>query len=333
MSARRSAHARHREDRAALPDTTRLVLVEGFPGSGKSTTAQWLTRQWQLAGRSCRWFYEQQHDHPVVGIPAGADYETWEEYFEYRRERWTALTAEAARSDALTVMESALLQYPVFVMLRRGVAPDVIVAFLRSVADIIRPLAPRLVYLATADADTAYRTTIARRGGRALIEKLLPAYETGEAGEFFRARGLHGLDGLVAYWREHNAVCERALGVLDLETLVVDPHDGDWSAPRAAIARFLGLAPAVEPRPSAAELRQWVGRYRVVWNGEVRECTVGVEEGRLVMKGLLWPDNRLLGKGDNVFDAESWPFEVVFESAARGAVGHMSVRGPRCATP
>jgi hypothetical protein len=322
-----------REDRAALTETTRLVLVEGFPGSGKSTTAQWLTRQWQLAGRSCRWFYEQQHDHPVVGIPVGADYKTWEAYFEYRRERWTALTAETARSDALTVMESALLQYPVFVMLRRGVAPDVIVAFLRSVADIIRPLAPRLVYLATPDPARAYRTLTDRRGGAALIERLLPAYETGEAGTFFRARGLHGFDGLVDYWREHDAVCERAVEALDLATLVVDPRDGDWDWRRTAIARFLALAPTAEPMPSGAALRRWVGRYRVVWNSEVRECTVGLQDGHLVLNGLLWPDNRLLWKGDNVFDAESWPFEVVFESAADGAVGRLSVRGPRCATP
>jgi len=57
-----------------------LILVEGFPGSGKSTTAQWLARQWQQTGRACRWFYEEQPDHPVVGIPPGADHATWEEY-------------------------------------------------------------------------------------------------------------------------------------------------------------------------------------------------------------------------------------------------------------
>ena len=306
---------------------TRLILVEGFPGAGKSTTAQWLARQWQLAGRACRWLYEQQPDHPVVGIPAGADYKTWEKYFAYRRERWMAFTAETMQGDALVVMESALLQYPVFVTLRRGVAPEVIVAFLRSVADIIRPLAPRLIYLAAPDPDMAYRAITARRGGAALIEIMLPAYETGEAGEFFRARGLHGFDGLLAYWREHNAICERAVEGLELETLVVDPRDGDWSRHRAAIARFLGLTRVPEESPSGAELGRYVGRYRVVWKGKVRECAVTVEDGRLVINGLLWPDNRLLWKTDNVFDAESWPLEVVFESAAEGAVGCLSIRG------
>src|SRR2546427_10056842 len=139
----------------------------GFPGCGKSPTAQGVSRQWQLPCRTWRWFYEQQPHHPVVDIPAGADYKTWEEYFAYRRERWMAFTAEAARSDALIVMESALLQYPVFVTLRRGVAPEVIIAFLRSVADIVRPLAPRLGYLAAPDPAVAYRAITACRGGAA----------------------------------------------------------------------------------------------------------------------------------------------------------------------
>ena len=244
-----------------------------------------------------------------------------------------AFTAEAARGDMLIVMESALLQYSIFVTLRRGVAAEVIVAFLRSVADIIRPLAPRLVYLATPDPDTAYRTITGQRGGRSLIETLLPAYETGEAGEFFRARGLHGFDGLLAYWREHSAICERAIETLELQTLVVDPRDGDWSWRQAAIARFLGLALVAEPSLAPGELGRWVGRYRVVWKGEVRESTVSVKDGHLIIDGLLWPGNSLRWKGDNVFDAESWPLEVVFESAPEDGLGRLSVRGPSCATP
>ncbi|PYN33064.1 MAG: hypothetical protein DMD98_13190 [Candidatus Rokuibacteriota bacterium] len=63
-----------------------------------------------------------------------------------------------------------------------------------------------------------------------------------------------------------------------------------------------------------------------MWKGKVRECAVSMEDGRLVINGLLWPDNGLLWKGGNVFDAESWPFEVVFESAAEGDAGCLSIR-------
>jgi hypothetical protein len=314
-------------------DDCRLVLVEGFPGSGKSTTAQWLARQRRRAGRPARWFYEQQADHPVVGIPTGAEYPTWGPYFDYRRARWAAFVAEARHDDAVTVMESALLQYSVFVTLRRGVAPDDIVAFLTSVVPIIRPLAPRLVYLAAPDPEAAYRDIIERRGGPALVARLLPAYDNGDAGAFFRERGLRGYEGLVAYWREHAAVCERAIAALGLPTLIVDPRDADWPGRRASIARFLGFKPSPEPSPPITDLARWTGRYRVDFKGGTRECVVRVADGRLVVDGLLWPGNRLLPAHGNVFEAEAWPFELVFDVEAAGGVGRLTLRGPACSTP
>jgi DNA polymerase III delta prime subunit len=44
----------------------RIILVEGFPGCGKSTTAQWLARQFRAAGPPAEWFYEGQRPHPML---------------------------------------------------------------------------------------------------------------------------------------------------------------------------------------------------------------------------------------------------------------------------
>lgn len=85
--------------------------------------------------------------------------------------------------------------------------------------------------------------------------------------------------------------------------------------------------------PAPGDLEQWVGRYRVAWKGEIRECVVRVDQDHLLIDGLLWPANRLLWKTGNIFDAESWPFEVVIESAAAGGIGRLAVRGPTCLTP
>jgi hypothetical protein len=67
----------------------------------------------------------------------------------------------------------------------------------------------------------------------------------------------------------------------------------------------------------------------VTWKDDRRECTVALEDGHLVLDGLLWPHNRLLWKDDMMFDAESWPFEVVFESPADGSDGRLSIRAAR----
>ena len=297
----------------------KLVLVDGFPGTGKSTTAQWLALQWQRQGRPCRWFYEQQPLHPVIGLPAGVEYDTWDEYFAARIELWSRFTAAARGRDELIVLESALLQYPVFVTLRRQVEPDVIVGFITRIAAVIAPLAPRLVYFHVNDPDTSYRAITARRGPAA-AERVVQAMETTD---FAMQRGLRGFDGLLAYWRAHHDVCERAVAALTLRTLVVDAARGDWPSRRRAVAEFLDLSPAADPAP--ADLARYAGRYRARFKGAVRECTVTVEDGWLVIHDVLWPANRLLPREANIFHAESWPYEVVFEEIDGGTGGSLTI--------
>lgn len=44
---------------------TKLILIEGIPGSGKSTLAQFVTHALIRSGIACRWWYEEEKDHPL----------------------------------------------------------------------------------------------------------------------------------------------------------------------------------------------------------------------------------------------------------------------------
>ena len=73
-------------------------------------------------------------------------------------------------------------------------------------------------------------------------------------------------------------------------------------------------------------LRRYVGRYRGA--EDRRECSVELGPDGLVLRGWLWPDNRLLPKGRGAFEAESWPLELYFEHDDAGAVARMRAVGP-----
>ena len=57
-----------RRTRFAEDDRPRLVCVEGLPGAGKTTTAQWVARTLSAAGRPSRVLHEGAVD-PAVGLP------------------------------------------------------------------------------------------------------------------------------------------------------------------------------------------------------------------------------------------------------------------------
>src|SRR5438067_10670331 len=97
-----SRYDRRPEVRMRVP----LVFVEGVPGAGKSTTAQFLARQLTRHGRSARWFYEEQVPNPFVPEIDPADYRDWHHFIDLRVERWRAFARDATRSTETLVADS-----------------------------------------------------------------------------------------------------------------------------------------------------------------------------------------------------------------------------------
>ncbi|MFD0618141.1 hypothetical protein ACFQZR_11760 [Paenibacillus sp. GCM10027629] len=44
---------------------SKIILVEGLPGSGKSTTAQFISQCLSDGGIANKWWYEEEEGHPV----------------------------------------------------------------------------------------------------------------------------------------------------------------------------------------------------------------------------------------------------------------------------
>jgi hypothetical protein len=86
------------------------------------------------------------------------------------------------------------------------------------------------------------------------------------------------------------------------------------------------------PVTDGGYLRRFVGRYRG-GSTPARQCSVALREDRLVLDGLLWPDNPLLPTAPDVFDVESWPFELHFEADHQGVIRAMRVVGPAGGQP
>jgi hypothetical protein len=298
---------------------SRLVFVEGFPGAGKSTTAQFLARRLARGGGRVRWIYEGEAPNPLVPSAPAGGYRSWEQFVDRRVARWRAFAAAAVDQDVTVIPESALLQLPVFTMLRRNLDPSLIVAFVERLVAAASPLRPMLVYLARRDPEAAFRTLGESRG----LSWLLHHVANSAGYTFVQARGLAGLEGLLAYWRAHADLCGTIVDRIGLPKLALDVDGGDWAGRRRQICEFVGAPLEDEPAPEAAELAPMAGRYG---DGR-REVTVEMGEGRLVVRGLFWPTT-LLPVRRNVFDLESWPVRVSFDHDGAGHVRAFHCTGP-----
>jgi len=113
---------------------------------------------------------------------------------------------------------------------------------------------------------------------------------------------------VLAYWRAHAALCDSIVSWLPMEVHVLDVSIGSWAERRAELCTLLGI-PCTEPEaPDPATLGALAGSYR---DGD-REITITLEDGGLILRGVLWASNRLIPVAPGVFDVEAWPFQVRF---------------------
>ena len=299
----------------------RLIFVEGFPGAGKSTTAQFLARQLTRHGGLARWVYEEEVPNPFVPTPPSGGYETWEQLADMRVERWRAFTAAAIDYDVTVIPESALLQLPVFTMLRRNADPSAIATLVSRLVETAAPLRPTLVYLARPDPEAAFRAIGERRG----LAWLLRHAASSGGYAFTQARGLSGVEGLLAYWRAHAELCNAIVEGVDIPKLVLEVGPDSWAERRRQICDFADVPFGADAVADPTDIARVGGRYS---DGK-REVTIEMVDGRLILRGTLWFSNALLPVTPNVFDVESWPLRVIFDGDSAGRVHALHFSGPR----
>lgn len=231
----------------------RLVIVEGMMGSGKSTTMRFIARQLQAAGHDAIAIHERTAPHPVRAT------DELEHWFEPWRDttaaqlagralaRWAAFVDEAQRGTTISVLDGQLFHGDLTNLLLMEGEPALIEAYVQELARTITPLSPLVVYFWQRDIEAAIQTVCAERGDDWV------AYQTGWklAAPYCVRRGLNGLDGLIALYRDYRQMTDVLFGQLPLDKLAIENGDRDWAKVEHRILAALASSRAAPPRHSS----------------------------------------------------------------------------------
>jgi hypothetical protein len=227
---------------------TRLIFIDGLPGSGKSTTAEYLASELQQRGIPHRLFREREADHPLnVGgelHPSGSTTGTGmfaaytvASFIDESLDRWRAFVANAATSERVTVLDSHPFQNSVRVLAQMDADPTVVTAYQTRVHELVAALAPVLIYLDAGDAERAIRAIAAQRGPAWSDYAVAVATDC----PYASSRGLAGMDGAVAVLRAYKALLDESVVRFPFAKLVLSHCDSRWPDCHAEIRTFLDL--------------------------------------------------------------------------------------------
>ena len=211
---------------------TKLILIEGIPGAGKTTSCIQLGRMLQEQAVTCRWYLEEDDPHPIDCTDLKL-----KDLARKLPPMWSAFVAQALRKDDVSIIESRLWQNTLLFMFMSEYPLDEILDIHKMVWKELSPLNPVLIVLYQDDIQIALKRLYTMRN-KELIEKDI---KTTSQYAWFRSRDLNDLSGWVQFFNEWQAVAAQLFRDWPYAKIkITNPHD-DWGVAYQEMVRFFEL--------------------------------------------------------------------------------------------
>jgi hypothetical protein len=298
---------------------TNLILVDGLPGSGKSSTAQILWLHLLNHNHEVDWFYEHQISHPI--FPLNFEHriylmmlnQPWSGAFlksstvlEYSLRKWQTLANSLQRTRRIGILESTFFQTMIGWLQLLNLSRGEILRYAARVQQSIEKVHPVLVYLYQADPVAALRSTRAQRGDwfeQALVRAIAktPYGRTHRVGDF---------EGVIRFLLTVRSITDEIYEHSSFRKIALDTTGRNWSDYLDRILCFLSLPRIDQKRAVPTDLHALTGTYQtgVLWRKQ--SLTLSADE-----HGLFFPDAqsmRLLHKAATTFCIQGMRVEVSF---------------------
>ena len=202
---------------------TKLLFIEGIPGSGKSTTAELLNNALVASGVDATWYREENKEHPVHPREI-RNHKHRNTYPTLCLESWRDFVKKESASNTLHIMEGSAFQSTVRHMMEyeRKNIMEYFNEFIKAVA----PMNPALIYLRPTNALELSRLISKQRGKK--WTTLVSEYETNVP--YSVTNNLVGIEGMHVFWQKYAELCDTLFSAWIGDKDIIKFKPGEWES-------------------------------------------------------------------------------------------------------
>ncbi len=301
---------------------SKLILFDGIPGTGKSSTAQLVHLNLGRRGIANKWFHEEEAGHPLFYPDVNIQLIDWDEglcrFMQKWPQSWDRLGKQITSQKEVVIITSYFLQDGARVLFNNDVPEETIGKFCADLERRIEEADPVFILFYVKDVKTLMKRIWKNRGD----EWIRYFTSVDQNTRFARNRALQGEAASLALWEQFQALSFRIFENLSMRKLKVDVSDGNWSEIQIRVEDYL----SVDRMPlSSTQISKesFIGHYRE--RGEGLDCRVREESGELICD-FLWPGLKLIPLESSLFAVRSLP--ILFRFISEEQCTRIVVEGP-----
>lgn len=228
---------------------TRLILIEGPPGSGKSTTAHILAHEIASSGIACQPYLEWSADHPIyIGDDLHLAQVTATSLARQASvlQQWRRFAQNTQAEPVVSLIESRFWQTSEMLTYAAGLSEAGVLENNQRVSEAIRGLKPALIYFKI-EPLAAFTIRMIQEKEAEWQRAKFPGTWVGHVSKafdnqkWFTERRLSGLEGMLKFLDEWAVVAEKLYDNLPFPKLKIkNPHE-DWQSAMQQMRHFLNL--------------------------------------------------------------------------------------------
>lgn len=294
---------------------TKLVIVTGMSGVGKSTTTQNLARLYQHNNLNNTWYHEEMEAHPIRWANGGEfrvgsllTEEGMQQNIADIYHRWRTLLAEITGIGGTHLMEGCLFENIMRYFFKSHYTKDKIIAYYDELIKILEPANSTIIFLYRPDVEANLRKAFEVRGDPWKNLILNP-----EGDLYLEKHGYVGEESIYSMWEDYQNLAHVVFERYQGNKIKIDTSGEEWDSYLQRMAAFLNIKYFDRETFSLVSPNKYCGRFFFQYtDGTPEVIEVTCENDTLFCRFSWFKTIKMIPSGNDVFELSSFPINFSY---------------------